>query len=346
MPFHKTAHEYRLPKSGGGIHSLLLSEVAVDQPKPSEVLLKIHAVSLQYRDVAIATGTFPLPVKDNLVPGSDCAGEIVSVGEDVEDWKQGDKVCVHVSPALIHGQPTPKAHDAFGGALDGVLVEYRTFPAQVLVRFPDHLSYEEASTLPCAALTAYNALMGPKPLKGGDTVLVLGTGGVSTFALQFAVASGATVILTSSSDDKLQIAKRLGAQHVINYQKNSDWHKEVLNVTKGLGADHIIEVGGPGTLPKSFQAVKYGGWIHSIGAVATSDERVHAGFAVIHRSSVLRGIIAGSMMQFNDMNRLLSAKKIHPQVDRVFSFHETKDAFEYFASQKHVGKVVIKVSID
>ncbi|KZP33122.1 NAD(P)-binding protein [Athelia psychrophila] len=344
MSIPSTVREYRLPKGGAGIEGLVFQTSAIASPKATEVLVKIHTVSLNFRDLLIAKGLYA-GVKENVVPGSDCAGEIVALGSDVQGWNNGDRICVSFFTTFLHGRPTSETGGtALGGPSDGVLVEYRTFPASALVRVPEHLSYEEAATLPCAALTAYNALMGPVPLKGGDTVLILGTGGVSIFALQFAVASGATVIVTSSSDNKLELAKKLGAQHVINYNKTADWDKEVLRITDGQGADHIIEVGGSGTLEKSFQCVSYGGWVHSIGVVAAGGEQVNVTLATILRGCSLRGILVGSVAQFKDMNRLLVAKQIKPVVDKVFAFEELKEAYNHMAAQKFVGKIVVKVA--
>ncbi|KZP33168.1 NAD(P)-binding protein [Athelia psychrophila] len=346
MSIPDTAREYRLPKYASGIQSLAIHHAPVAKPKPEEVLVKIHAVSLNYRDLAICTGHYPMEVKDALVICSDCSGEIVSVGDNVQtQWKIGDRVCVNVFPTHKHGQADDKTLATVPGGLDdGVLVEYRTFPQSGLVRVPEHLTYEEASTLGGAGLTAYVALTGPVPLKGGDTVLVLGTGGVSMFALQFAVASGATVIATSSSDNKLAIAQKHGAHHLINYNKNPNWDEEVLKVTNGRGVDHIIEVGGAGTLAKSFRSVSYGGWIHSIGFLAEGGEQVNAGFATIMKGCVLRGILGLSVSQFEDMNRFISAAQIRPVVDKVFPFEVAQEALEYLGSQKFVGKVVIKVA--
>ncbi|KZP24499.1 GroES-like protein [Athelia psychrophila] len=309
MSLPHTAREYRLPKSGAGIEGLVFQTSAIASPKATEVLVKIHAVSLNYHDLAMAIGVYPQEMKENVVPGSDCAGEIVALGSDVRGWNNGDRVCVNFSPAFLHGHLSLEIyHAALGGPSDGVLVEYRTFPASALGRVPEHLSYEEAATLPCAALTAYNALMGPVPLKGGDTVLVLGTGGVSIFALQIAVASGATVIVTSSSDSKLELAKRLGAQHVINYNTTVDWDKEVLRIEWQGG------------------------------------EQVNANIAAMLRGCSLRGIIVGSVAQFKDMNRLFVVKQIKPVVDKVFAFEELKEAYNHLAAQKFVGKVVVKVA--
>ncbi|KII83921.1 hypothetical protein PLICRDRAFT_46689 [Plicaturopsis crispa FD-325 SS-3] len=341
------SREYHLPKFDG-IHNLTLSEAPMPKPKANEVLVKIHAVSLNYRDLIIAKGTYPMPAKTNVIPTSDAAGEIVELGSDLAaagKWATGDRVCANFALDHVHGDTTEAIKKtALGAPVDGVLAEYRTFPVHSLVKIPDQLSYEEASTLPCAAVTAYNALLGPVPLKGGDTVLVQGTGGVSIFALQFAAASGATVIATSSSDEKLKIAKSLGAHHLINYKKTPDWDKEVLKITNGRGVDHIIEVGGPGTIEKTIGSVRIGGFIHAIGFVAEGKSDINIPLYAIMKAFSLRGISIGSVAQFEDMNRLIAANNIRPVVDKVFAFEDALKAYEYLESQAHVGKVVIKVS--
>ncbi|KAH7924189.1 NAD(P)-binding protein [Leucogyrophana mollusca] len=343
MSIPKTIREYR---SQGDHHTnLKLQESPLSGPKANEVLVKIHAASLQYRDLMVSKGRYPGQKKD-VVPCSDMAGEIAAVGQDVTGWKVGDRVCANFALDHIHGDVN---HDiqqtGLGGQIDGVLREYINVPVHSLVRVPDHLSYEEGSTLPCAALTAYNALLGPTPLKGGDFVLVLGTGGVSIFGLQLAVASGATVIATSSSDEKLEIAKKLGAHHVINYNTTPDWDDVVLKITEGKGVDHVIEVGGPGTIQKCIKAVRYAGWIHIIGFVAQGQGDLPIR-AAIGKALIFRGIQIGSVKQFEDMNRLIKAHQIHPVVDTVFPFEKAIEAYSYLESQKHVGKVVIKISKD
>ncbi|PCH34501.1 NAD(P)-binding protein [Wolfiporia cocos MD-104 SS10] len=346
MPIPTTTREYRLPKVDG-FHNLTLQEAPLRAPKSSEVLVKIHAVSLQYRDLIVAKGQYPLGQKENPVPGSDMAGEVIAVGDDVKGWKVGDRVCANFALDHIFGDVTDEIKaTGLGAPVDGVLTEYRLFPAHSLVHIPSHLSYEEASTLPCAALTAYNALMGLRPLKGGDYVLVQGTGGVSIFGLQFAVASGATVIATSSSDKKLEIAKKLGAKHLINYKKTPDWEKEVLKITNGRGVDHVIEVGGSGTIMKSLASVRYAGIVSVIGFVAGGGDVSSLPVAVLGKSSIVRGILIGSRAQFEDMNRLIVAQNLKPVIDRVFSFEDVRAAYEYQESQQHVGKVVIRVSKD
>ncbi|KAI0632994.1 NAD-P-binding protein [Trametes polyzona] len=350
MSIPQKTREYRLPKVDG-FHNLTLTEAPIPKLKATEVLVKVHAVSLQYRDLIVAKGQYPLGQKENPVPGSDLAGEIVALGPEVAEagkWRVGDRVCSNFATDHIFGDVTAEIKaTGLGAPIDGVLTEYKVLPAHALVRIPEHLSYEEASTLPCAALTAYNALLsGPNPLKGGDTVLVQGTGGVSIFGLQIAVASGATVIATSSSDEKLKVAKSLGATYTINYKKTPNWDEEVLKITNGRGVDHIVEVGGPGTLIKSANAIRYGGTISLIGFVAGQSDVSSLPVKILGKAAILRGILIGSREQFESMNRLISAAKLRPLIDRVFAFEDLRKAYEYLESQQHVGKVVVKVSKD
>ncbi|KAK0499216.1 chaperonin 10-like protein [Armillaria luteobubalina] len=304
--------------------NLTLQTTPLPALKSTFVLVKIYAVSLQYRDLMIASNTYARGgIPENLVPCSDMAGEVVAVGSDVTRWTVGDRVCSNFSTDHLDGDVDAEIiKTALGGGQHGVLTEYRAFPDYSLVKIPEHLSYEEASTLPCAALTAYNALMGPKPVKAGDTVLVLGTGGVSIFGLQFALASGATVIATSSSDAKLEISKKLGG---------ADAHRGTGCRSYFGDSSFNVQIGGPGTFEKSLAAVRYAGYIHIIGAVAQS--------APIATS-------IGSVAQFESMTRLLRAhpELTRPVIDKVFSFEDAVDAYAYLESQKHVGKVVIRVS--
>ncbi|KAF9496335.1 NAD-P-binding protein [Pleurotus eryngii] len=347
MALPTTTKQFFLPKLGSYDY-LTLSQGAVRPPKATEALIKVHAVSLQYRDLIMAKGLYPLGKRHRFLhfvdQCSDLAGEIVAVGEDVTAFKAGDRVCSNFSIKHLDGDPSPETMaTSLGGTIHGVLTQYITLPAEALVSIPEHLSYEEASTLPCAALTAYNALLGPVPVKAGDFVLVQGTGGVSIFGLQFAVASGATVIATSSSDEKLKLAGELGAKHLINYKKNPEWQKEVKKITGGRGVDHVIEVGGPGTLPKSIQSIRLAGWIHVIGFVAGGQDSSLVG-PIVGTAANLRGILIGSVRQFKDMNRLIATHNLRPVVNKVFPFEQTAEAYKYLESQAHVGKVVIKVS--
>ncbi|KAJ7581416.1 hypothetical protein C8J56DRAFT_1029624 [Mycena floridula] len=344
-PIPTTTREFQLP-GDGSYENLSLREAPIAPPSEGQVLVKIHAVSLNYRDLMIAKGSYPAKLPENLVPCSDMAGEVVAVGKSVTEWKSGDRVCANFATDHIYGDVTVAIQNTgLGGACNGVLTEYKVFKPHSLVAIPDHLSYEEASTLPCAALTAYNAFMGPIPLKGGDTVLVQGTGGVSIFGLQMAVASGATVIATSSSDEKLEIAKKLGAKHVINYKKTLNWDEEVLKITDGRGVDHILEVGGAGTLEKSMKCVRVAGSIHIIGLLSNAEGLNIVPYA-IRKALNIRGIQIGSVAQFKDMNRLLEAhpEATRPVIDKVFPFKDAVKAWAYLESQAHLGKIIIKVS--
>ncbi|KAF9450642.1 NAD(P)-binding protein [Macrolepiota fuliginosa MF-IS2] len=345
MTLPATTRQYQLTKAGS-YKNLQIKEVPVNPPKPHDVLVKVHAVSLQYRDLLVASGTYLAPCADQVIPCSDMAGEVIALGEGVQDWKIGDRVCANFSTDHIYGDSTFAIQQtSLGGQAHGVLTQYRTFPAHSLVKVPEHYSYEEASTLPCAALTAYNALHGPTPVKAGDYVLVLGTGGVSIWGLQIAVAAGAIVIATSSSDEKLAIATKLGAKHVINYNKTPNWDQEILKITNGAGVDHVIEVGGQGTLSRSLNSARVGGSVHVIGFVS-QDKNNFEMVMIIGKAIALRGVLIGSVAQFRDMNRLIAAnpEKTRPVIDKVFSFDKALDAYAHLESQKHVGKVVIKVA--
>ncbi|KAF5862424.1 hypothetical protein ETB97_011698 [Aspergillus alliaceus] len=266
-----TFKQYFLPEKNG-FDSLMLRDVLKVSPKKGEILVRIKAVSLNWRDGIIAEGTYPFPGPDALVPGSDGAGYVEEVGECVTEWKAGDRVLANFTQEHIAGRLTPRTLlTQLGGESQGLLGEYFIFPRTGVARIPDYLSYEEASCLPCAALTAWNALYGLTPIRPGQTVLLQGTGGVSTFALQIASAAGATTIVTSSSDEKLAKAKQLGATYVINYRTTPDWATEAKRITDGRGVDHIIEVGGTLTLQASFDAVAMHGVIHCIGHITNPD---------------------------------------------------------------------------
>lgn len=243
------------------------------------------------------------------------------------------------------------SHSQLGGESQGLLGEYFIFPKLGVVSIPDYLSFEEASCLPCAALTAWNALYGLVPVRPGDTVLLQGTGGVSTFGLQIASAAGAVTIVTSSSDEKLAKAKELGATHVINYRTTPDWAAETMKITEGRGVQHIIEVGGTLTLQASFDAIAFNGFIHCIGHITNPDplgagKNLHgpdAAFLALDRLCCLRGVVVGSREQLQDMLACFSAKQIRPVVDRVFDFDETRQAYDYLWSSAHTGKIVIRM---
>jgi len=325
-----------------GIEMLALTERAVPRPGEHEVLVKIHAASLNYRDIMVASGTYNPRMKLPAVPVSDGAGEVVEVGGGVTRWKVGDRVCSTVIPGWIDGGPSAaKSKTAVGaGSFDGVLREYAAFNEEAVVGAPEHLSFEEASSLPCAALTAWNALVVSGDLKAGETVLTLGTGGVSVFAVQFAKLMGARVISTSSSDKKLARIRELGADETINYREHEDWDKLVLELTGGIGVDHVIEVGGAGTLARSVKAVRVGGHIALIGALGTSGE--FNPIPLFMKAIRLHGIFIGSREMFEGMNRKIEETGLRPVIDRAFEFDEAREALEYMKSGSHFGKVVIR----
>jgi NADPH:quinone reductase-like Zn-dependent oxidoreductase len=331
-------------RTPGAIDNLTLSEEDIPRPGRCQVLVRMRAASLNYRDLMIASGRYArgTPPPD-LIPLSDGAGEVVELGPEVTRVAVGDRVAACFMQSWLGGELSSEdAASSLGGAIHGVLGEYRLFDQQGLVTLPAHLSFEEGATLPCAALTAWNALFaGPRPLTVGQTVLVLGTGGVSIFALQLAFAAGARVIATSSSDGKLAQAKALGASDGVNYRDHPDWQGPVRELTGGRGVDHVVEVGGPGTLPRSIEAARQGGNIHLIGVLTgggTIDPSV-----VLRRGVVLRGIYVGSRQMFEAMNQAIALHGIVPVIDRVFGLEDTKDAYRHLQAQGHVGKVVIRL---
>ena len=328
-----------------GIENLALVEREEPKPQATEVLVKFHAASLNYRDLMMVKGAYNPKLKMPIVPLSDGAGEVVAVGESVAKWKIGDKVCPIFMQGWIDEEINfQKARTALGGDLDGCLREFGLFSENGLVRIPDHLSYEEAATLPCAAVTAHNALMVSGSLKPDDTILLQGTGGVSIFALQFASAYGCRTIITSSSDEKLQRAKELGAADLINYKEREDWDKAVLDLTERRGVDHVVEVGGAGTIQKSLNAVRMGGHIAVIGALSGAKCDLSP-VQILMKVVKLQGIFVGSRQMFEQMNLLLCHHNhLKPVVDKVFEFNEIKEALKYMESAEHFGKIVVKIN--
>jgi NADPH:quinone reductase-like Zn-dependent oxidoreductase len=333
---------YRLPKHEG-FDDLTLAEADTPRPGRGQALVRMHATSLNFRDLAVATGKYMMSaLPPNLVPLSDGAGEVVEVGPEVDRVKPGDRVAGIFMQSWLGGEGDPVfGRSALGGAIDGVLAEYVLFDQQGLVHIPEHLSFAQAATLPCAAVTAWNALMGLNPLQTGQTVLVLGTGGVSIFALQFAHAAGARVIATSSSDEKLERARALGASDGINYRQNEEWHKQVRALTGGRGVDHVVEVGGPGTLQRSVGATRQGGIVSLIGVLTRGTLDPMAVFA---GGAIIRPIYVGSRQMFEAMNRAIALHRIEPVIDRVFPFEAAKEAYHHLKAATHVGKVVIAIT--
>jgi NADPH:quinone reductase-like Zn-dependent oxidoreductase len=335
---------YRLPKFTS-IDDLTLSEAPRPTPGRGQVLVKMHAASLNYRDLAIVVGRYGLAaVPQNVVPLSDGAGEVIEVGEGVTRVKSGDRVAGIFMQSWMGGeiQVTDRG-SALGGAIDGVLAEYCVFNEQGLVHLPAHLSYEEGATLPCAAVTAWNALFTQQRLRPGQTVLVLGTGGVSVFGLQFAKAAGAQIIVTSSSDEKLERARTLGATHGINYKTHPEWEKEVRRLTDGRGVDHVIEVGGAGTLQRSLASARLGGTVYLIGVLSGVGQQIDP-MPILGGGVTLRGIFVGSRDMFEAMNLAIGVHQLRPVIDRVFAFEQAREAYRHQFSGAHFGKVVIRIS--
>lgn len=324
------------------LDGLQLEERAMPAPGPGQILVKMRAASLNFRDLAIVSGRYiggALP--HDAIALSDGCGEVVETGEGVSRFMKGDRVAGTFFRNWIGGPPSTEYRPALGANVDGVLAEYVAFHENDAVRIPANLSFEEAATLPCAGVTAWNALFeAGNPLKPGDTVLALGTGGVSTFAILLGRAAGARVIVTSSSDEKLEKARELGAHTLINYKTHPDWEQEVLKATGNLGVDCVVEVGGLGTLSRSMASLAMGGKICMIGFVAGAGEANPQ--QVMRSSGNLHGIFVGNRTMFERLNRAVESNGLHPSVGRVYEYEKAADAFRFLQSQAHVGKVVLR----
>jgi NADPH:quinone reductase-like Zn-dependent oxidoreductase len=323
------------------LEALKLAERPEPKPGPRQALVRMRANSLNYRDLAVASGAYGRHVKMPLIPLSDGAGEVAAIGAGVTRVKPGARVAAIFMQSWLAGALTEDAaKSALGGALDGMLAEYVALDEDGLVPIPEHLSYEEAATLPCAAVTAWHALVTEGGIRAGDSVLVLGTGGVSVFALQFARLHGARVIVTSSSNEKLARAIALGASDGINYRQKPEWARRVQELTGGAGVDHVIEVGGAGTLPQSFRAVRFGGRISLIGVLSEPGAGVDPR-PLLMKGARLQGIYVGSREMFEAMNRAIELNRVRPVIDRAFPFAEAPEAFRYLKAAGHFGKIVI-----
>ena len=326
-----------------GIDELKLAERPDRAPGFGQVAIKVRAVSLNFRDLMVAKGQYNPKLKMPMVPCSDAAGEVTAIGEGVTRVKPGDRVCGIFMQGWLSGEVNEAAaRTAMGGNIDGVLAESIVLSQDGVVPIPEHLSFEQAATLPCAAVTAWNALVIRGQVRAGDTVLILGTGGVSIFALQFGVISGARVIATSSSDEKLTRTKSMGAWEAINYKTTPDWEERVRKLT-GMGVDHVVEVGGTGTLMKSLRAVRMAGTVSVIGALSGGAPSDISPVPILMKSIRVQGIFVGSREMFESMNRAIVAHRLMPVVDRVFEFDQAREAMHYMESGAHFGKVVIKV---
>ncbi len=332
-----------LLKDAFGIDNLALTEAPEPSPRYGQIVLRIRAASLNYRDLLVVKGLYnpklPLP----FVPFSDGAGDVVAVGDGVSRVKTGDRAAGIFMQGWLDGEVTEaKAKSALGGGAEGMLAEYVVLHESGVVKIPDHLSYEEAATLPCAGVTAWHAVI-ESGVRPGESVLVLGTGGVSLFALQFARLAGARVIVTSGSDEKLARAAQMGAGDGINYRTVPDWDRRVRELTGEAGADLVVEVGGAGTLPQSLRAVRMGGQVSLIGVLTGASGEINP-LPVIMKKIRLQGIFVGSREMFEGMSRAISEHRLHPVVDRVFPFEEAREALRYMESGAHFGKICISIS--
>ena len=324
------------------LDALKLHDEAEPKPQRGEVLIAVRAVALNYRDLAMVTGRYPRPAKKGLVPASDGAGEIVAVGEGVEAWRAGDRVMGLFHPRWFGGpMAATMGRESYGDQTDGWLVERKVVSQEAIVRMPDHLSFEEAATLPCAGLTAWTALSGATPIRAGHSVLVQGTGGVSIFALQLARAVGATVFATTSSAAKAARLTQMGASAVVNYAEEREWGKRVRELSGGRGVDRVVEVGGPGTINQSLRAVALGGEIASIGFLSTENPGIDF-FALKLSSASFRNVTVGDRTGLEALSRAVSAAKLKPVLDKVFPFDAAREAFAHLDSGAHFGKVVIR----
>jgi NADPH:quinone reductase and related Zn-dependent oxidoreductases len=328
---------------GFALDQLKMAERPQPAPGPGEAVVRVRACSLNFRDWLLVQGVYNPKQKLPVIPVSDAAGDIVAVGEGVTAFKAGDRVLGHFMPTWLSGEPSVEKFSAgIGSPNDGWLCEYRSFPANALAKIPEHLSYEEAATLPCAALTAWSAIVTLGQVKPGDRVLVQGTGGVALFALQFAKLAGAEVIVTSSSDAKLQKAKALGADHGINYRDNPEWGRVARAISGGQGLDHIIELGGADTLMQSIRAIRPGGMISMIGVLSGPRPEIHLPLVVMQQLR-LQGITVGSKEGLDAMLRAIDVSKMHPVLDRSFDFSETgvRAAYAHMGKGQAFGKIVI-----
>jgi NADPH:quinone reductase-like Zn-dependent oxidoreductase len=325
-----------------GLASLTLVDRDAPSLGPADVRVRVRAVSLNFRDLVIARSATRARGKPR-IPTSDGAGEVIEVGSAVTQLQVGDRVAANFFPHWLVGPPTPRDQEAsLGGSIDGMLAEQVVLPEGAWVRFPDHLSFEEAAALPCAGVTAFNALFESATLRPGETVLLQGTGGVSIFALQLAKAAGAKVLITSQSPEKRARATKLGADHVLDYKANPAWGEAAHALTQGRGVDIVVEVGGPGTFDQSVAALRYGGTMSLLGVLTGTRGEVNT-YGVFQKSLRVHGVYVGSVAMFEGLNRVLSTHKIHPVVDRVFGLDEVRTAYEYLASGQHFGKVVVRV---
>ena len=338
-----TQKQYRVARSGAHApFALSLADAPVRTPGEHEVLVRVHATSLNRRDIFVLHGQYATGNRDSLVPLSDGAGEVVAVGTGVTRFRVGDRVAASFFQAWLSGRPGPEVlSSALGGQLDGMLSEYVTLNEQGLVAIPADVTYEEAATLPCAGVTAWNGLFTRGRLQRGDTVLLEGTGGVSVLGLQLAVAAGARAIITSSDDGKLERARSLGAFGTINYTKHPDWEKQVRELTGGLGAQEILEVGGKNTLPHALASLAPGGHIALIGGLSGFGGEVPV-MSLMGANATVSGLYVGSRADLEALLDFVAKHRMKPVVDRVIPFGDAPEAFKLMESGEFFGKIVIR----
>lgn len=323
-----------------------LKPVEEEAPRPSrgEVLVRVRAASLNYRDLAMATGRYPIEHRPGLVPLSDGAGEVVAVGEGVTVLSAGDRVVGGFHPRWFGGEPPhDQGQDQYGSSRDGWLTEYKVVSQEAVVRFPDQLSYEEAATFPCAAVTAWTALRGGNPVGPGQKVLTQGTGGVALFAVQFAKLAGAEVIATTSSEKKAETLRRLGADHVINYNATPTWGEHARALTGGYGVDCVVEVGGTGTFPQTMKAIRPGGEVAVIGFLASFEKSGLDFFEFFRSGGTYRIINVGGRDMLRAVVAAVGQAGLRPVIDSTHTFRNAVDAYRRLSSGAAIGKVVISL---
>ncbi|RDW79210.1 zinc-dependent alcohol dehydrogenase family protein [Aspergillus mulundensis] len=342
---------YRLIGERTSIHNIQPSSEPIPTASKHELLIRIRAVALNYRDIAISSGLYPFYIKDNVIPCSDASGDVVSVGEGARGFEIGDRVVISFDVANLYG-PQRDWTTGHGGPIDGMLRQYIAVPAAAVVKVPGGSeapqSYSELASLVCAGLTAWNGLFGVQPLKPGQVALFQGTGGVSINGLLLAKAAGAKTIITSSSDEKLAyVQKKFGADHVINYKTTPDWASKALELTNGRGVDFVLENGGAGTIAQSIKSIAFGGVVSVIGflAQAKQEEMPDVAALAISRGCIVRGVTIGPVQMLEDLVRFVGNKGLRLPVEKEFGFSrdDVVGAFEYLKSAQHVGKVCIKV---
>ncbi len=332
--------KYVLKAGEKGPDALRVEEMSLPDPGAREVCVRVKSTSINYRDLIVAD----MGVDQDLIPLSDATGVVETTGESVTHLKKGDRVAGLFFPLWQSGgiDACTFAEARGGASTDGMLAHYVCGREDGFIKFPDALSFDEAATLPCAGVTAWNALVVQGRLKPGETVVIMGTGGVALFGLQLAKSMGARVILLSSSDEKLEKGKAMGADVLINYTKAPDWEKAVLEKTDGTGADLVLELGGGGTLARSIEAVKMGGRISLVGVLTGFDAQINP-LPILRKSITINGIYVGSREMQNQLQEALTANTIHPVIDRVFPFDQVKEAYAYMKRAGHFGKIVIQL---